>query len=206
MDSFYHAAFLSLNASDDAPRIVVAIATLVAKYVYFIVPLHMGLVWFGGTRVMRFVALSGVLAVAMALIASGLTGLAMPTDRPLVIGLGRTLIEHRPSSAFPSNHAIVCFAWAATLAIYGRAALAYAIAVIGVAVAWSRVYLGIHYPVDMIGAGAFSGFTAIAAAGIMTIAGNRVMVVGDRLRAAFGPAIGILPGWIARKSGWGAAR
>lgn len=168
MDSLDHAIFLMLNASAEPPRLLVWFALVCAKYLFLLTPLHLALVWFGGTRTMRFVALSGVIAMAGALALSGLVGALVPTPRPSVIGIGHTLLDHRASAAFPSNHAIVCFTWAITLAIFGRRSLAFAIAAIGILVAWSRVYLGVHFPIDMIGAAAISAAAAILAASLMT--------------------------------------
>lgn len=161
MDSAYHALFLTLNASDDPPRLVVLLAIVCAKYLFVLIPLHMVLVWLGGTREMRFVAIVGGFAMVSALVASGLIGFVLPTPRPFVIGLGHTLIEHRPSAAFPSNHAIVCFVWAAVLSIYGQIGLVWVAATIGLLVAWSRIYLGVHYPLDMVGAALLSAIAAV---------------------------------------------
>ena len=168
VDSLDHAIFLVLNASAEPPRLLVGFAIVCAKYLFFIVPLHLALVWVGGTRSMRFVALSGLLAMAGALLLSGLIGALVSTPRPSVIGIGHTLLDHRPSAAFPSNHAIVCFTWATTLAIFGRRWLAGAVALIGILVAWSRIYLGLHFPIDMVGAAAISAAVAVLAARIMT--------------------------------------
>ena len=54
------------------------------------------------------------------------------------------------SSSFPSGHATVGFACAAVLALAApRLALPlYALAAL---VAWSRVHVGVHYPLDVVG-------------------------------------------------------
>ena len=67
-------------------------------------------------------------------------GLVAYVPRPFVTGLGHTLIEHRPSSSFPSDHATVFFAYAAVLALFGRRGLALSVAC-GLLVAWSRIFL-----------------------------------------------------------------
>jgi len=67
-----------------------------------------------------------------------------PHDHPLVAML------HTPS--FPSGHATTGFACAATMARFAplrRAAVVlYALAVL---IAYSRVYVGVHYPLDVLG-------------------------------------------------------
>ena len=80
-----------------------------------------------------------------------------PIDRPFVVGLGKQWLPHAASPGFPSNHASVVFGFATAVALTaGRwywASLALAAAVL---VAWSRVYLGLHFPSDVL-AGALVG-------------------------------------------------
>lgn len=186
--------FLALNASANPPAWLVAFATIAAKYLYYLVPLHMALVWLGGTRFMRFVAVTGLLTMAGGLLFSGLVGLLVYTPRPGLVGIGHTLLDHRQSASFPSNHAIVCFTWAATMAIYGRAPLAAAVAALGLLVAWSRIYLGVHFPIDMIGAAIVSTAFAFAAAKLMTRHGAAIVDLGEAaMRALPLGRLGIRP-------------
>jgi undecaprenyl-diphosphatase len=167
LDSLNHSLFLALNAGEAPWSAVVFVAIVAAKALIFLVPLHLILIWVGGERTVRFVALSALLALVIALAVNGLVGALAYSPRPFVIGLGHTLIDHRPNSSFPSNHATVFFAYAASLAIYGRRTLAAWFAGIGLVVAWSRIYLGIHYPGDMLGAAMVSAVAAVLSASIM---------------------------------------
>ncbi|HMO30014.1 undecaprenyl-diphosphatase [Enterovirga sp.] len=187
MTSLHHMLFLALNASDAPPAMLVAFAILCAKYLYFLVPLHLALVWYAGPSELRFVAIVGGLAMAGALLASGLIGHFMPTPRPFVLGIGHTLVEHRPSAAFPSNHTIVCFAWASVLAIYGHLRLALAAGVIGLLVGWSRIYLGVHFPLDIVGGAALAGIAAFAAVRLIMLDQGRTVARLDRLAGRFAP-------------------
>ena len=69
-------------------------------------------------------------------------------------------VAHTPS--FPSGHAATSFACAATLARYVSRRTAIGLYVLAALVAWSRVYVGAHYPLDVL-AGAVLGL-AIATA------------------------------------------
>src|SRR5699024_4891506 len=73
--------------------------------------------------------------------------------RPFVIGIGHTLMHHAASSSFPSFHVTVMFAiafglWLLTL--FRR--VAWVIFGLTLLVAWARIYVGVHYPIDMAGA------------------------------------------------------
>ena len=57
-------------------------------------------------------------------------------------------VAHTPS--FPSGHAATSFACAATLARYVPRRAAVALYVLAASIAWSRVYVGAHYPFDVL--------------------------------------------------------
>ena len=81
-------------------------------------------------------------------------GRPRPVDHPLV---------HRlHSHSFPSGHAATSFACAATLARFATRGQAVALYVLAAAIAYSRVYVGVHWPLDIL-AGAVLGW-AIATA------------------------------------------
>lgn len=181
MTSLHQTLFLVLNASEHPPGLLVAFALVCAKYLYYLVPLHMALVWYAGPRALRFVAIVGLLALTGALLVSGAIGFVVPTPRPFMLGIGHTLLDHRPSPAFPSNHTIVCVSWAAVLAIFGHRRLAIAIGALGLLVGWSRVYLGVHFPLDILGGTLLAVVVAFATVRLMLLDEGRTIVRLDRL-------------------------
>ena len=99
---------------------------------------------------------------------SGAFKLAFERDRPPVSDpLPESLLETPATYSFPSGHATVAFACATVLALAvpRLAALLYALAAL---IAFSRVYVGVHYPGDVL-AGAVLG-VALAIA-LRTLAG-----------------------------------
>jgi undecaprenyl-diphosphatase len=167
VDGFNHALFLALNAPANPWGPTVLLAIVAAKYLIAVVPLHIALIAAGGTRAMRFLAVTAILALALALGANQVIGAVAYTPRPFLIGLGRTLIEHRSSASFPSNHATMVFTYVAVLALFRVWRLAATFACIGLLVAWSRIYLGVHFPLDMAGAAAVSTASAFVALQVM---------------------------------------
>ncbi len=104
-----------------------------------------------------------VAAVATAdLTAYGLKRL-VPVDRPAVRyaeppALVRVPLDH----SFPSGHAATSFACAVLLAAGARRRVVVALYGLAAAIAFSRVYVGVHYPIDVLG-GALLG-VAVATA------------------------------------------
>lgn len=78
--------------------------------------------------------------------------------RPPLGHVGITAIGHLPNTpGFPSGHATVSFAAASTLArLQHSKRVAWAVRALAAAIAFSRVYLGVHYVGDVI-AGALLG-------------------------------------------------
>jgi undecaprenyl-diphosphatase len=76
-----------------------------------------------------------------------------PDPEPLLVGV--------LGNSFPSGHAATSFAGAALLSRYlpGRWPVLYLLAV---GIAFSRVYIGVHYPADVVGGAILGLLTAIA--------------------------------------------
>ena len=96
------------------------------------------------------------LAVLLAEVSSGLLKELFERDRPFVVEPLPEPIARQPATySFPSGHATVSFAAATVVAarVPRLAVPAYALAA---AIAWSRVVVGVHYPLDVL-AGAALG-------------------------------------------------
>ncbi len=143
--------FLLLNASKAASPIVVAAAEVAASKLVYLVPFLLVALWIWGRPTRRAGLVSTTVASALALGANQLVGLLWYEPRPFMIGLGRTLMVHVPENSFPSDHTTfmltVGLALIATRAapLWGKV-----VSVLGVLVAWARVYLGLHFPLDML--------------------------------------------------------
>lgn len=69
---------------------------------------------------------------------------------PLVYPEPKPLVDVPHSGAFPSGHASMAFACATVLA-WASPRLGLPAFVLAAAIAWSRVYVGVHWPLDVLG-------------------------------------------------------
>ena len=117
----------------------------------------------------------GVLAltvIAIALADFAATALKAIVDRPrpfLRYPDTNVLVPRPHDGSFPSGHAATSFA-AATILSFAFPKATPAFLVVAAAVAFSRVYVGVHYPLDVIG-GAVLG--ALVAAGLWSLIHRR---------------------------------
>ena len=72
-----------------------------------------------------------------------------------------TLVPHSRDASFPSGHASTSFA-AATMLSLAFPPLAPALYLLAAAVAFSRVYVGVHYPLDVLAGAALGTLVAFA--------------------------------------------
>ena len=111
----------------------------------------------------------------LAEVSSALLRAAIGRDRPFVAEpLPEPLVRRPDSFSLPSGHATVSFACATVLAA-ALPRLAVPLYVLAAAVAWSRVVVGVHYPLDVL-AGAALGVVA----GLVALRALRWLPAGPR--------------------------
>jgi undecaprenyl-diphosphatase len=147
--------FSSLNASAGLEGWRLSGALFAAERLILLVPVILLILWISGNSLQRQAAVRAALATAGALAVNGALGLLWFHPRPFMAGIGHTFMHHAPDSSFPSDHATIMFTAGLVLAFSqaeNARRLGALLVPIAAITAWSRVYLGVHYPMDMVGA------------------------------------------------------
>ena len=179
LDQLNLTLFSALNADAGLAGWRLAGAVFAAEWLIMLVPLFLVLLWINGDQPQREVALRAFLAAACALTINMCIGLLWFNPRPFMAEIGHTFMYHAPDSSFPSDHATSIFSVALVLA-FSRIAAARRLGAVllpsSLVVAWARVYLGVHWPMDMFGALIVSGSIALLFTTRLAMAASTALV------------------------------
>ncbi|MFT4063761.1 undecaprenyl-diphosphatase [Paraburkholderia sp.] len=161
MESLNQTIFLWLNAPEHPGALALTLAIFLAERLIWAVPLLIGTGWLRGSETTRKTMLVATAAGWLGLLINQVIGLTWLHPRPFMIGLGHTLIPHVADSSFPSDHLTLWWAVAFSLMLQRGSRIAgIGLALLGIPIAWARIYLGVHFPFDMAGAATVAAFSA----------------------------------------------
>ena len=126
-----------------------AIMTALAKYGVVMLALPLLYMWFRGGPDAKKAALLSLLSMALALIVNQIIGHIYFRPRPFAAHEVNLLVEKSTDPSFPSDHAAFVFGIAWVIWLQNRR-IGYVALAMGAAVAISRVFIGTHYPGDVI--------------------------------------------------------
>ena len=99
----------------------------------------------------RAYVMAALVAAATASVVAHSLAAALAYPRPFTLGLSPQYIEHGARGALPSTHATVMFTVALVFCLRARLRdVGLAIFAIAVLTGWARVYVGVHFPLDII--------------------------------------------------------
>lgn len=163
MESFNQSVFLYLNAPADAGALALAVARFLADDLIWLVPTGLLFGWMFGSDGVRRAMLQTTVAGVVALVSAQIIGLVWFHPRPFMIGLGHIFLAHVRDASFPSDHLTLW--WAASFSLLScrqvRAA-GIVMSLFGLTIAWARIYLGVHFPLDMVGAAGVALLSSLA--------------------------------------------
>jgi len=171
-----HQLFLLINAEPGESHVLIALGRIVAGDVIGLVPLLLILLWVRGNPDRRGGLVATAIAAALALGANQIVGQFWYEPRPFMIGLGRSLMAHAPENSFPSDHTtFMLTVGIGLIATGGAPRWGRIVTLAGLLVAWARIYLGLHFPLDMLASAIIAGI--FAALSVFLVAPSRRFVV-----------------------------
>ena len=127
-------------------------------------------------------------ALAVAALLAHWIASALGFPRPFMTGLSPPYVPHGARGSLPSAHASVMFTLALALLVRpGLRRIGLLATVAACATGWARIYVGIHFPLD-IAAGVLLAMAIVSILSAIFIIGRHLAAVADRRRIpAFAP-------------------
>jgi len=158
------ALFGFINAPEGANDAVVLIAKAFAVFSPWLVIGILVWRWFSGSiEIRRSLMIAGI-ALGLGLVVNFSIAFLIYVPRPFEMGIGNSLLSHGLETSFPSDHVTFLLSlgfallFTRTLRWYGGV-----ISGLGIVVAWARIYLGVHFPLDMAASFLIAFFAALIA-------------------------------------------
>ena len=144
--------FSWINASPEASNTSIHFAIFIANDLLYCIILLFAWFWLRGNYDTKKQILKAFIFTSIAILISQCISHVYYHPRPFVMEIGRTLIYHAPNGSFPSDHMLIFSSIAFSYLFSAQRKLGIFLLIMAWLVAWSRVYLGVHFPLDMLGA------------------------------------------------------
>lgn len=153
------ALFHRWHATASSPSVLIAAAAMLAEWPLFVAAGLTG--WLLLRQRDRLGAVRVVAAGGVAILIEALVSALASHPRPFAAGFGPAWVGHAANNSMPSTHVTFALIMAIALAMRRLRWASAAVMVLAAMLAWARVYVGIHWPADMVGA-AVSAIVSVA--------------------------------------------
>jgi len=143
--------FLAINSTNEQFPFLTQFGIFIAKDLLYIFVLIFALFWLWGNDIIKKYIVKAFIFTLIGGCISQLISVLFYFPRPFVLNLGHDLIEHAANGAFPSNHMFIFSSIAFSYLLSPFKKLGILLFIIAWLVGWSRVFVGVHFPVDILG-------------------------------------------------------
>ncbi len=162
MEEYNVAAFLLINkyAGKSSFWDVALIGSAeVMPYIFILIIIYL---WFDTNIERKKSSFNSGLSVLLSMLASYVISLFYYHSRPFVDNLGTQLVEHAPDSSFPSDHTTFIFSISIML-LFSKSTrmIGTILCFLSFISGLSRVFVGIHFPLDILGAILVAMFSSV---------------------------------------------
>lgn len=161
MESLNFSWFHAINAGENLQGYPLGLSIFLAKYLVYLVIMGLLGLWLWGDKKHRSTLVLALCAVIIAFFINWLIGHIWFHPRPFMLNIGNTYLHHAPNSSFPSDHftglctIFLIFLWREH--INNLTVLALMLTML--AVGWARIFVGVHFPFDMLGGFVVAGLS-----------------------------------------------
>ncbi|WP_392552447.1 phosphatase PAP2 family protein [Orbus wheelerorum] len=148
--------FLLINAAQNTPKLAVTCAIFCAQYLIYLPIFISFFYWFKYPKSRETITKIVVIVITTLLVTAILRSL-ISSSRPFDLAIGTNFLPHSNTNSFPSKHASVIFAitfalFYATKNQIKQKKFFIGSLLIAILISWARVYLGVHWPLDILAA------------------------------------------------------
>jgi len=144
--------FNAINGYGNNSRLLSILAIIIAKYMIFIVPTYLTLMFLRKNNYLKQQSLFAFYTALVGLLINYIISFFYFSPRPFMLHMGRLLIKHAPDSSFPSDHVTILLSIGfyllseIRLRVHGLLFIFF-----GLIVGLARIYCGVHWPFDIVG-------------------------------------------------------
>lgn len=146
--------FTLINSSNESFPWLTQFGLFIAKDLLYVLIIIFGLCWLRGNYVIKTYITKAFIFTAVTLCISLIFSNLIYFPRPFTLGLGHQILAHDPNGSFPSDHMLIFSSIALSYIFSPFKKLGILLILIALLEGWSRVFVGVHFPVDILG-----GFT-----------------------------------------------
>lgn len=155
MEQFNVAAFLLINQYAGKNSVLDFVLISTAEITPYVFMLVLAYLWFSPSSSLerKVSSFNAGLSVLLGMLTSHIISMFYYHSRPFVENLGTQLVEHASDSSFPSDHTTFIFAIAIML-LFNKSTrvVGGVLSVVSLISGLSRVFVGVHFPLDIAGA------------------------------------------------------